>query len=326
MTQTWRRASKVVVLIVLVTLVPGFACSILGFTSAAGLSGLGAVVGAVATLIGGWRFGLMTSLGIGAATMATVLANDHPSAAFAVFCTLGLLTGILGRRGTWRALIYVPLAAGFVLGERPTVQDRPLLNALVLGLIMGGSALFAAALTGWGARRTPTHALSELSTARARDYGIALGALMGAAAFAVTLLDLGHTGSWIILTIVIVVQPYLQDSLRKSVHRAAGTLLGFAIAIAVAFAVPWPSAIYALASVATVLAILALLGKRPYWVYAVPLTVAVVLFEGAGTSIIDTAEERLAATLIGAGAALLAMAVMAPFARRSAAAQGITHY
>jgi uncharacterized membrane protein YccC len=45
---------------------------------------------------------------------------------------------------------------------------------------------------------------------------------------------IGHTGAWILLTMLLVIQPAVHQTFRRSIERALGTVLGFGIALAVA--------------------------------------------------------------------------------------------
>ena len=121
-----------------------------------------------------------------------------------------------------------------------------------------------------------------------------------------------------ILTFVVVLQPRLNDSLTKAVHRAAGTILGFFISIGIATTVHAPVLLYVAGGVALCFALYDMIAHKPYWLYATAVTVAVVILEGSSTSILATAQQRLWATMIAAGIALAVMAVLAPLAHRRA--------
>jgi uncharacterized membrane protein YgaE (UPF0421/DUF939 family) len=131
--------------------------------------------------------------------------------------------------------------------------------------------------------------------------------------------DLGHTGGWVILTIVVIVQPALGAGLTKAAQRAAGTVLGFAIAIAIGSILGTGPLLYALGTAFLMAALVVMLQGRPYWVYAALLTPAIVLLESAGSTVDQVAKERLAATLAGVAITILVLLVLAPFAKHFAA-------
>jgi uncharacterized membrane protein YccC len=132
-------------------------------------------------------------------------------------------------------------------------------------------------------------------------------------------LDLGHTGGWIILTILVVFQPSLGDGFRKAAHRAAGTVLGFVIAVLVGAVVTNSGMLYLIGTIFLMVAFILMLQARPYWLYATVLTPAIILLESAGTTVDQVAEERLGATLIGVAvtvAVMLVLTALTPIAQR----------
>ncbi len=325
-TSLWARAGIVWALLTLLCFVPGVVCSALGLSSLAGLAAIGAIGGALSTVAGGSRLGIEVSIGVGVASGLALLCTGNPWLALLLFLALGLLVGIRGMAGSWPSLIYVPMAAGFALGEDPTLNANPMVNGLIAAIALAGSGLLATLVAWFTSKRMPPRTATPISRTRGITYGVALGILLGAAAFAMDALSLDHTGSWIILTIVIVLQPYVQDAWRKSLERAAGTIIGVLIAMLIGIAVSLPTIIYVIGIIAMFLAIVAQLDRKPYWVFAIPLTVGIVCFVSAGRHVIDTAEQRLIATLIGAAAALLVTLIVGPVSRRKARQAGIDHY
>ncbi|MEI8082465.1 MAG: FUSC family protein, partial [Actinomycetes bacterium] len=136
----------------------------------------------------------------------------------------------------------------------------------------------------------------------------------------------GHAGAWLMLTIIVVLQPFVKDGFIKVIHRAAGTILGFIIAFGIASVTQIPVVLEVLGMVIMIGAIVIMITKRPYWEYATALTTAIVLLEGANTSVIATDEMRLGATMVGCVAVLIVTAVVQPFAKHSSLKAGVTHY
>ena len=324
--RTVRTVSFLFILLTIVAFVPGLACTALGFQAAAGVAVLGAVTGMSAAVHGGWRIGLRAAAATGIASALATLVVGQWMAAFLLFLLIGLRLAVAGRNGMWPAYVLVPISAGFVLGEDPSVSAQPVLDAVTIGLLLAASAVFAVLVTHVALRGRTLPRATDLSPGRALAFGLTLGVLLGIAAAIVVYFQLGHTGAWTILTVSIIVQPFIQDGFTKALQRAAGTLLGFVIAILIAVAVPSTTLIYILAVLASVISLAFLVDQRPYWMYATALTVAIVCLEGASTSILDTARDRLIATAIGAALSLLAIAILEPFARRNAHRTGATHY
>jgi uncharacterized membrane protein YccC len=118
------------------------------------------------------------------------------------------------------------------------------------------------------------------------------------------------------MTPLIVIQPNLNDAVRKSLKRAGGTLGGFAIAMTISLLIPspWVTQVIGIVFVAAVL--FAMQERWDYSVYTVILTVAIVLIEGSDTSIECVAVLRAIATISGVLIALLVVAIGSPIYRR----------
>jgi uncharacterized membrane protein YccC len=142
-----------------------------------------------------------------------------------------------------------------------------------------------------------------------------LALLVGVATWGVVDLELGHTGGWIILTIVVVFQPSLGDGFRKAVNRAAGTILGFVIAVLVGSFVTNVGLLYLVGAIFLMVAFILMMQGRPYWLYAAALTPAIVLLESSGSTVNEVADQRLGATLIGVTVTLLVMLALIPLTK-----------
>jgi uncharacterized membrane protein YccC len=106
------------------------------------------------------------------------------------------------------------------------------------------------------ARLDPTQVLA---------YSIVLTLLVGVATFLVVHFNLGQTGGWIILTVLVVFQPNLGSGFKKAGSRAIGTVIGFGITIAVGAFFPTGSILYLLGLIFIVITFLFILQNRPYW-------------------------------------------------------------
>lgn len=158
---------------------------------------------------------------------------------------------------------------------------------------------------------------NPIPPARARGYALILSLTTVITTAIAVVWQWGHAGGWLIMTPLIVLQPYLHDALAKSIRRALGTTVGFAIAFSLAIFVPERWAIYAIALGFAIAAIVAMERRWDYSIYAVFLTVTIVLWEGSSTSITHTDLARLVATLAGIGLALCIMVAALPFYRRA---------
>ncbi|MGB0099023.1 MAG: FUSC family protein, partial [Nocardioides sp.] len=143
-----------------------------------------------------------------------------------------------------------------------------------------------------------------------RYFASALALLIGIATY-VDMQWLDSSDSWwIILTLFVVVQPYYAATSHRVVARVVGTLAGAVLAVVVADALKdEPMVITIVALVLTVAAPWANM-TRPYWVFVLFLTPAVVLQTAGGTeAIVRGALDRALFTVVGAVAAIVVLTV-----------------
>ena len=256
--------------------------------------------------------------------MAVNFANNPWLAAGLMAISAGVV-GLLEVRGLSSALALAPISVGFILAQPPSTQT-PIPPALLVGLIALVAGLYATLLSMPIQKRIKRPKLKPVTRSRAATYAVVLAAMVAVAAWFVVTFHLGHGGGWLILTIIVLVQPFVQDSFKKTIQRVAGTTIGFVFATIVAEITKTPSVIYVVGIIAMEIAILAMLTGRPYWQYVTCLTTAIVLLEGANTSVLDTAVTRLVATITGAAAVLAVTAIAQPLAKRSALSRGQARY
>lgn len=308
--------TALVVITIATILIPGLVIAGLGYSSAAGVSAIAALGAFIARISHSTRAALVFAAVAAIGGALTVFGAGNPWLSAALFMAFGLIAGMSTTAGLHGAFAYLPIAAGFALGTTPTLERTIWANALVLAGLVLASALFATAIARVIASKMPEMKRNTVSPEVGRLYGLLLGLMLATAAWFVSADHLAHSGSWVILTLVVIIQPSLHRSWVKAFHRAAGTILGFFIAIGVATTIQNPTLLYVAGGIAAVLAIVALVGHQPYWLYVTALTVAIAILEGSSSSILDTAQERLWATVVAATAALVVMAVLALFAKR----------
>lgn len=315
-TNTTAKVSLFIVITLGVTLVPGLIVAALGFGSAAGLAGLAAFGAFLAVMQVGLRAGIGFSV-VAAVVAGLVAASaSNPWLSALVFFGCGLGVGFSGRRGRRMAYVQVPIMAGFILGNVPNFHEGLAGDALILSGVILVAGLFSALVMAAVTKQLDRHEPEHLSGPRSELYGVVLGVMLGGAAYCVSAFDLAHAGSWVILTFVVVIQPRLNDSLMKALHRAAGTILGFFISIGIATTIHNPVMLYIAGAVALLFALVDVIEHKPYWLFATAITVAVVIFEGSSTSILVTAQQRLWATAVAASIATVVTAVLAAIVRR----------
>ena len=168
--------------------------------------------------------------------------------------------------------------------------------------------------------------LAAIDPDRVIWFSSVLAIMVGVATWFVVDLNLGHGGGWIILTIVVVYQPYLGDGFKKAGGRAIGTVIGFMIAIIVGVFVTNGPILYVLGTVCLVVAMAVMMIGKPYWWFATFITPAIVLYNSAGSTVTKVAIERVEATFIGIAGTLVVMLILLPLAKHFQRKTGASEY
>lgn len=300
---------------------PGLVLTLAGRDDLAGMTAMAAVAGVLPALVAGPRLAVATAAGLGGAAAAAVAVTDRPWLAALLMAGAAGAAGLSSRVSAQRVIAMAPITLAFLLAEPPRDVAGEPVGALVVGVAMLASALWAALVVSVVMRRHKRPEAQTLTWYRAGAYAAVLALAVGGASWFLVDLQLGHGGAWFVMTLLIVLQPYLKDSKQKTLERASGTLIGFVIALVLYATLDIPAALYVIASFLMLLALVALVVKhRPYWQFVALMTPAVVLLEGGSGSVVDTAVERLGFTLLGVAVAvaieLAAVPILRSVARR----------
>ena len=307
------KRSVAAVILVLLPLAPSLLLAPLGLGAATGTFALGAAAGLIAGLMVDLRFGVAVAVVVGIANLVALAAAPYAILAGLVMAAVAMLYGLTARRGITAIIVVAPESVAFTLAEPPQVLANG--SILVNALAVGGVALVGGL---WGAgagailgRRLPHKKPVGVTTRRAVAFAGIIAAVTGVTMGVVVAMQLQHGGAWILLTILLVAQPGLHQTWRKALERLLGTVLGFAIAMAVGLLVQRPQVIVGLGLLFVALAVyLRMDSKRPYWQFTMVLTPGIVLVEGSGSSVVSTDLARLWFTLVGAGIALVVVALL----------------
>jgi hypothetical protein len=298
---------------------PAILMGFLGWTDGVNIAILSGLAVFIACMGGtGWRTGLVITLPFALFAGLADWAAPNPWLAAVVLAAAAFLRGYAAKAGMHDALIMTVIALGFFVAS-PVPADTPIASPLYVALVALVASLWATLVMFLLRNRLHVRSHTGLDSGRVLGYSLVLALLVGVATWFVVDLDLGHTGGWIILTILVVFQPSLGDGFRKAAHRAAGTVLGFVIAVLVGAVVTNTGLLYLIGTIFLMIAFILMLQARPYWLYATVLTPAIILLESAGTTVDQVAEERLGATLIGVAvtvAVMLVLTALTPIAQR----------
>jgi len=318
-------ASLVLVALVVVA-VPVAVSIFVGQGARGALVSLAGICAAMATAGINARAGLVVALVVGAGGALVVLASSLWIVAALAMAAVGFGFGLTAQRGWQAALAWIPSTLGFVVADAGGSGGDITLTALEVGVAFTVWGLMTVAIVSVLARRMPLPSAPAVSGSRA----VAYAALLAIAAFITTSIavavSLGQPGGWLIMTPFIVLQPYVQQGWDRSLRRAGGTVLGFAIAYIVASLISSDAVLYSVGIASYAIAMYALIRRWDYVVYAAFLTIAIVILEGASSSVEMTAEYRLEATAGGVGLALLLMALALPLYRSSARKYQLDEY
>ena len=318
------RVLGLLALVLVVALVPGLVLAALGYSDGATLVALGALTGLLACLMAGWRIALLAVVGLACATAVAIPVAGTPWAAATVVAAASAAVALTSQRGISAGLILAPITLAFTASDPPLDALGEPERAVVAAAGTLGAGLFAVAVTHLLHARLPEG--DHASRSRAVTYAAMVSVLVWIATWIVQLNDLGHAGAWAVMTILLVVQPYLQDGSHIAVQRALGTVVGFAIALCFVLVSGVPILVYAAGGLFAYLALVFKLSGRPYWQFAAMLTPAVVLFEGAAGSLTTVAWERLVATLLAVLASLAAMLLVRPLYLAHAQRRGLDRW
>ncbi len=311
-------AKKIVFAMVLLNVAafaPAIVLGLLGWHDAVSVAMLAGLAAFFACGMGsGWVTGVRISVPFAVFVALTVWAAPYAILAGLVLGAAAFWRGFGARLGLHNALLMTVVSLGFIVTDPPTFANT-FSAPIVAGLVTLGSTLYVTVIMyvarGW----IKPPALTRLVTARVVAYSIILFLMIGITTWFVIRFNLGHGGSWIILTILVVFQPYLGTGFKKAGQRVIGTVGGFVLALIIGEFIssgPW---LYVLGvALFTLAGTLMMLGK-PYGYFVLFLTPAVVLVTSAGSTVDQTAVIRLEATAVGVAIVLLVMLALTPLAK-----------
>lgn len=307
-----KKVIGVLVGVILGVMGPGMVLAALGLPAVLNTWILASLGGWMVGMFVGRHLGLLLAIGLGIfLTLAYGLAA-YPWLAGVV---VGCAAAAYGATARWG--VSGRLVTGMVILAFTVAQPTPILtdagvwpNASLTGLVGLLAALWGVAVGRLMGKNTPKPPLAPMSAQQATYFAWTVAVVLGTATWFVSYLTLGHGGAWFLLTIIVILQPRFADTLTKTLHRAIGTVAGFVIALIVALVVPWTGLIMLLAVVfMTIAMVLVMKPGTPYWQFVTFLTPAIVLLEGAGSSIVQTDMTRLGFTLLGVAVGLVVLGI-----------------
>lgn len=260
---------------------------------------------ALAGVMYGWKTGTWLSAIGGLAGIGSQLVHPYPILGALFFGLLTAACALTARRGLHAAFMMVPMLTSFLLMSPISVgaEGSLLGSALIVGAVMTSSGLWLVAVTRLvGGKGMPVADLHGFSIAATRGYATILGSVVGISAGILLFVDPAHTSAWLLLTLVVVMQPSLHDSMNKTWQRLGGTVLGAALTIPITFGLSSfaPSVTLAIGVIAMFIAFsLRYVLKRQYWQYVAPLTVGIILLDATSATQAAVTIDRVGFTFLG---------------------------
>lgn len=320
------RAQRVLLigLLTVALMVPPVLLMISGQTDLATLFVYGGAI-AMGAVFYGLRLAVILSFAAGFAGMAAALLSPYPVPGAVFF---GLLTGgcaLAAVRGIHSPVLMVPIFISFVLVAPPTVTDAsPLVTVLLTGAVLTLAGLWMT-----GTARVLFGRLSggldrqEFSPRVTVAYAIIMAVILGVAAWVILTSAKYHQGAWVLLTLIVVMQPTPHDTMTKSLQRLAGTLAGGLVALLLIVGGLNPPCAVILGGVFIFIAFTARFAlKRPYWQFVAALTPGIILLDAKGGDGLRVTEDRVGFTVIAVVIAVtITLAVKAIVLRKAPAGE-----
>lgn len=229
---------------------------------------------------------------------------------------IGLVTGISARWHLHAVLALIGIALGFLIVSppalpwfaQPTGFDAG--YTLAVTAILAVSGAWSVVAIGYLTRQISTPPREQIAPRTIRYFTVALVIALFIGTYVVLRWYPGGTGAWLIMTILIVLQPEWEVFRSRMIERTVGTLFGVAIAGVLVLALP--ATLHGVVGVPLVLIALAYRSSGTYWGFTTILTPGVVLMVTQGmnqTEALTADGQRLGFT-IGAIAVVVAVAAL----------------
>lgn len=301
------------------------------FDSGIALAALpGVAVGFVITLQArSVRVGLIAVAMMSALAFVSTLASASTVASVLWLGLVGVAYGLSGLRGWHRLTMQMAIWCAYIVVNPLQANAASKLSAIgPVGLSLTAAAITAAATLAAGVvmailvdrikGASPARPLAPLLPAQAWAFAIACGALLAIGAAVVLESARFPAGEWLLLTVIVLLQPDRHATLRHTAERIAGTLSGVVAAAVLALALGDGPLTIVLALVLMVAAFAWLQMPNRYWAYVGLFTSGLVLLSAPPGEADALAAARLGFTIAGALAVVVATLLVSRFDRSRA--------
>ncbi len=272
----------------------------------------GLLVGLLVALMADQRLALTAALLITLLGPVAVVAGLVPTAGAALMALACIGVGITAGWGVHKGMSMILLGLSYLLVDPPTVGattaerlDSDYIAAVMLALAIG--AFWPAIVVPLLLRNATRPKPPRNTRADTIEYTAVITVTCAIATWGVLTWAPQSNSSWLLMTLIVVVQVGPQATMSRTLQRVGGTVLGGAVAAGLVSLVPTGPALAIIGLAALTLAVFTATGPR-YWLYSFVLTPAIVLLSGADDpAAVDSA--RVGYTVLGGAMALVAILV-----------------
>ena len=310
----------VAVVVIVIASVPFAVFAVIsGEVAASSFALLGGAAALSNLMYGGRTFAYLTVGLLTALTPVAIVSGTVPVAGAALMAIMCFGVGLSAAQGLHRGLLLIPMFLAFMIIAPPpwsghTAVDRTSTSYLLSNMLFfGGGALWAALVFPPLLQKTkmPTPPRAEpWPRGDVLVYTITITVLCTASTLGALIWWPGSNSAWLVVTVLAVTQFGGDASMKRTLHRIAGTIVGVAIAAIVASATSSEAVLLGIGLILAVILVVILLSPHSYFLWTVVVTPTVVLF--TSNSIADvhkTDAQRFAFTLIGCALILLASGI-----------------
>jgi len=291
--------------VAVLVMLPGLLLSLFDFPIFGATAGLGALSALMATLVGGWRLGGFVSIGLALATGVALVVADNSIGASLLMFIVAAGAGLTARRGFSFGAIPAAITVAFVLAQ-PPMGTHAAVGEIFDGAVTMLSAGFLAVLVGLLVfRNGPVVSSERCSWPQTVTYSLVLGVLTGIAAAYVVSHQTQESGAWLLMAILAGVPPFLHAGFLATLERCVGTVVGVVMALVIGL-ISFPASVdYLIATVFVVFTAILQVQRKADWEVLAFLIPSIVLIVSTRGALSTSAQDRLFATLVGAGTVLV---------------------
>lgn len=290
--------------VMVVALAPALVMMAAGWPGAVATAHFALLGAAYGTLSGGFRFGVIITLTIAAAGAIAIPLGSYPWAIAALMVVLGGIYGFWAAAGYSSGAMLIPALVPYLVRDPPGIfsADAPTINAGYLAafaLILVVTGVWTALVLSKLVLKGKTFGSGRLSLRPTIAFGLFLGAIAGMVVALVSQVAPGSEWAWITYTMFILANPTGKVDPQQARDRVIGTVAGLAAALVIS-ALPLGAALLGLVILVLITsAVVVRIEKKPYWMYVMILTPAIIMMDSSGSNTAVLAEQRLLFTLLG---------------------------